>query len=127
MDNFVTISKSIFAKTNLPEISDLPKLFLLDKTIYSRLNGLRELTEKDKRERAMSFYIAYNELVIGKYTLGDEKSVSSNDRINVRLVPEKEHAILKIVVNESVQINKKVDIKEIKSLDRSIKQIASFH
>lgn len=127
MDNFVTLLKKVSSKKSLPESWDIPKQFVLDKTIYSRVNGLKELTNKDRRERAMSFYLAYDELIVGKYTLGDERSVTTSDKIMLKLSPSPDGAILQIKVNDLLQINKKVTKKEIEKVDKNINQISSFH
>jgi len=108
---------------NLPDVISFPSTFWTD------IQKIYQDTSKDGKERAISLFWADNELIVTSVVKGDEKSVKSTHKVNVKyeLHPTRKGYFRKVILVDDKTV-KKVDIyhkKAPKSL--SVEYLFNMH
>lgn len=95
--------------------------------LYIKSREIQKLTNLDYKERSINVYLAFDEIVVSDYTLGNNERVISNERISAQIVPYKGRLIKKIYINNKLVNEKYIDEKDVNKISKSIFLISNFH
>lgn len=125
--NIVDIA-NYFSRNNsyIPKSSLSSELYVTD-DLYNKTRELQNLTTRDYKERSINVYLAFDEIIVSDYALGDNQRVVSNEKISAQIVPYKGKLIKKIFINNKLVNEKYIEEKDVNKISKSIYLIANYH